>query len=55
MQELGIISMLTSVLKLIFSVAFEYQFTPVVKMLDPPPFVDRKRGKTTLEFNLMEH
>ena len=55
MQEFGIISMFTSVWTLIFSVAFEYQFTPVVKMLDPFLLLTEKVGKTTLEFNLMEH
>ena len=44
MQELGINSMFTSVWTLIFSVAFEYQFTPVVKMLDPPLLLTGKVG-----------
>ena len=48
MQELGIISMFTSVWTLIFSVAFEYQFTPVVKMWDPSLLLTGKVGKQHL-------
>ena len=51
MQELGIISMFKSVWTLIFSVAFEYQFTPVIKMLYPPLLLTRKVGKQHLNLS----